>query len=290
MIPFRTATRRADNALLALPLLAVLLAARPARAAVNVHPDTCAALPPAADTLNGRVFAILKAPARKDTLPSSYLDQVLDGFRQGLVLPRPLELPAYGAFIAGGRGVMVPVVLGEVEFTLDPVGSVSDIHLTQSTLSPAFDRNLYDAPRRADSLKAFPPQIGIALQQKIRFFIALSSAETDGYPLELFALRLPAWRPGSQASVDPRQDYQPVFPLSARAAGVGDSVSIEFVVDEHGVPIKTTMRLLSAQYIDYARLVVDAALKSRYTPAALGTCPVKGLLRRSWRMTMTITH
>jgi hypothetical protein len=182
---------------------------------------------------------------------------------------------------------MAPVALGEIEFTLDPVGKVSDIHLTQSTLSAAFDRNLYDAPRRADSLGAFPAQIGVEHQDKVRFFVALSSLQSDGHAVDLFAMRFPAWRPGSQAGIDPRQDYQPTFPVTARAAAVGDSVSIEFVVDEHGAPIKTTMRLLTAQYIEYARVVVDAALKSRYTPATAGGCPVKGLLRRSWRLTMT---
>jgi hypothetical protein len=250
--------------------------------------DTCATLPPATDTIQYRVYATLEAPARKGTLPASYVQSVLDGLRHGFVVPNPLTLGAYAPFVSGMNGVMTPAVFGEVEFTLDARGRASDIHLTQSSLSGGLDRAIYDAPRHADSLDAFPPQIGVPYPGKIRFFVALTSAaQSNGYALPFFAVRMPAWRPGSAAALDPRHDWRPTFPVTAFSRAVGDSVAIQFVVDEQGVPIRTTMRLLDARYVDYARLVIDAALKSRYVPATAAGCAVKGLISRSWKMTIT---
>jgi len=234
------------------------------------------------------VYATIATPWRKDSLPTAYTDLVLDALRHGLVIPQPLSLAAYAPFVAGGNGVMVPIVLGEVEFTLDERGKLSDVHLTQSSLSPALDRNLYDAPRRADSLELFPVQIGVESPGKIRFFVSLSPMQSPtGRSSAFFSVRMPAWRPGSRPAIDPHHDWQPIFPVEARQAAVGDSVAIEFVVDEHGVPIKTTMRLLSAKYVQYAQLVADAVLRSRYVPATAAGCPVKGLIERAWRMTVT---
>ena len=250
--------------------------------------DTCTTLSPPTDTIGYRVYAVLRAPLRRDTLPTSYVDLVLDGLRHGLVLPQPLTLPAYAPFGSAGLSVMAPAILGEVEFTLDAQGKVSDIHLTQSSLSPALDRNLYDAPRRADSLGAFPPEIGVSDQGNIRFFVSLTPFQRSAGPsMEFFGVRMPAWRPGSPPAIDPRQDWQPTFPVTGRQAAVGDSVTVEFVVDERGMPITTTVRVLTAQYIDYARLVMDAALKSRYVPATAAGCAVKGLFQRSWKMSVT---
>lgn len=280
----RAAYQSIVSACLLLTLGTMRLAAAPSRS----PGDTCATMPPPTDWALFRVYASIRAPLRKDSLPSAYLDLVLDGLRHGFLLPAPLALSVYAPSLIAGNGVMAPVALGEVVFTLDASGKVSDIHLTQGSLSPSLDRSLYDSPRRADSLQAFPPQFGVEHQEKIRFFVTLSSlGPGSGRSLVFFEGRMPAWRPGSQALVDPRQDMQPIFPVTARSAGVSDSVSIEFVVDEHGVPVPTTMRVLDAQYLDYARLVVDAALKSRYTPATAAGCPVKGLIRRTWQMTMT---
>ena len=118
--------------------------------------DTCATLPPATDTIQYRVYATLEAPARKDTLPATYVQSVIDGLRHGFTVPNPLTLGAYAPFVSGMNGVMTPTIFGEVEFTLDARGKASDIHLTQSSLSGALDRAIYDAPRHADSLGAFP--------------------------------------------------------------------------------------------------------------------------------------
>jgi hypothetical protein len=266
------------------PSTVVASAASGARPAI---PGMCTTTPPATDTINYRVFATLDAPGRKDSLPAGYVEMVLDALRHSLAVPNPLGLTVYAAMVSGQGGIMVPAVFGEVVFTLDDQGKASDIHLTQSSLSPALDQSFFDAPRRADSMQAFPGQIGVANPGKIRFYVSFSPFDSHkGRSMPFFAVRMPAWRPGARPAIDPTRDLKPTFPIDARNAPGGDSVSIQFVVDDHGAPVKNTMRLLSANYIEYAQVVVDAALHSQYIPAMAAGCPVPGLLERTWRMTV----
>jgi hypothetical protein len=191
--------------------------------------------------------------------------------------------------MAGGNTVLVPAVYGEVAFTLDDQGKASDIRPTQSSLTPTLDQSLYDAPRRADSLQAFPGQIGVDQPGPIRFFIALSPYQPkSGHFMPLFAVRMPGWRPGSRPATSPA-DVQPTF-TGAQNPAAGDSVLFQFVVDEHGRPVSTTVRLLGATHIEYAKAILDAALHSQYVPAMAAGCPVKGLLERSWRMAAGGAH
>jgi hypothetical protein len=246
-------------------------------------PAGCSAMPAVTDTVTYRVYATLEAPLRTTPLPAGYLDLVLDALRHSFVVPTPLSPSVYAPMMAAGNSVMTPAVYGEVAFTLDDQGKVSDVRPTQSSLSPALDQSLYDAPRRADSLQAFPGQVGVDHPGPIRFFVALSPYQPkSGHYVAFFAVRMPAWHPGSRPAISPG-DLQPSF-AGAQMPAAGDSVLIQFVVDEHGLPVNTTVRLLGATHIEYAKTIVDAALHSQYVPALAAGCPVKGLLERSWRM------
>lgn len=256
--------------------------ARPGQHAVI--PERCAAVPPAEDSINYRVYAALEVPGRKIPLPSGYRELVLDALRHGLFVPHPLDLTVYAPMLSQRGAVMVPAVLGEIAFTLDPLGKPSDVRLSQSSLSAALDRSLFDAPRRADSLQALPGQIGVDNPGPVRFFLALSPYNShQGTSMPFFAVRMPALQ-GGRPAVDTAGDVQPTITFDPRDPAVGDSVTVQFVVDERGVPVKSTMRVLSARYIEYAQLVMGAILRSQYIPAMAGGCPVSGLLERTWRI------
>jgi TonB family protein len=215
------------------------------------------------------------------------VELVLDALRHGLVVPNPLGLTVYTAMVSSQGAVMVPAVYGEIEFTLDREGKMLDAHLTQSSMSPALDRSFYDAARRADSMQAFPAQIGVPNPGSIRFYVSFSPFDTHAaQSMPFFAVRMPAWKPAARPGINAARDMKPVFPVAARNAAVGDSVTIQFVVDEHGAPVKSTMRLLSAAHIEYAQSVVDAELGSQYVPAVAAGCPVNALLERSWKMSV----
>jgi hypothetical protein len=167
---------------------------------------------------------------------------------------------------------------------------MSDEHLTQSSLSPALDQSFYNAPRRADSLQAFPVQIGVPNPGPIRFFVSFSPFNSHpGQSIALFAVRMPAWRPGARPGIDSARDVTPLLPPPAagQSAAGGDSVTIQFVVDEHGAPITNTMRLLTASRIEYAHAVIQAGLHSQYIPAMAAGCPVKGLVERTWTVSVS---
>jgi hypothetical protein len=256
---------------------------------LTASPPLCNAVAAATDTIIYRIYGTLEAPSRSDPLPSGYVELVLDALRHSFIVPNPLSPQVYAPMVAAGNEVMVPAVYGEVGFTLDDQGKLSDLALTQSSLSSAMDRSLYDAPRRADSLQAFPGQVGVDHPGPIRFFFALSSYQPKGgRSMAFFDVRMPAWRPGSRPAVD--LDVQPTLASGAAQPAAGDTVVIQLVIDEHGAPVNGTMRLLGATHIEYAKAIVDAAMHSQYTPAMAAGCPVKGLLERSWRMAATGAH
>lgn len=67
----------------------------------------------------------------------------------------------------------------------------------------------------------------------------------------------------------------PRYPDVARNAGVGDTVIIRFVVDEHGRPMSKTVYLRKARYREFVKAVVDHLPSMRFLPAELDGCPVK---------------
>src|SRR5208283_822454 len=101
-------------------------AAKPAPAAplstAKPVPAACKVLPAGTDTITYRVYASLHAPEMGPSIPSSYVDLVLDAIRQSYKVPNPLRPRAVAPMAVGGNAVVVPAVFGEVGFTLTPQG------------------------------------------------------------------------------------------------------------------------------------------------------------------------
>jgi hypothetical protein len=151
-------------------------------------------------------------------------------------------------------------------------------------MSNAMDRSLYNAVRLADSLQAFPAQIGVANPGPVRFFLDLSSYDPKRpHSAALFDVRLAAWHPGARPAVNVY--VEPTIPVGVQYPTAGDSALIQFVVDNRGVPVESTVRLINATNLEVAEAVVHSALESRYMPAMAAGCPVNGLLDVEWRMT-----
>ena len=72
----------------------------------------------------------------------------------------------------------------------------------------------------------------------------------------------------------PEAGVNPSYPLSARLAGVEDSVAIAFTVDADGAIVPESLDLVSANYREFVASVVNALLEARYHPAHLGDCAV----------------
>ena len=156
-------------------------------------PAACSAVPATTDTVTYRVYASLHAPQAGPSIPSSYFDLVLDAIRQSYKVPNPLRPRVVTPMTVGGNAVVVPAVFGEVGFTLDPQGKMTDAGLTQSSLSHSIDLSLYSAVRVADSLQAFPAQVGVAQPAPVRFFVDLTSYQPSGRPLGSALRGAPHW-------------------------------------------------------------------------------------------------
>ena len=246
-------------------------------------PAACTAVPAGTDTVTYRVYASLHAPqdwpvdpiivSRPGTRCDTAVLQGAESIRPRVVAP----------MVGGGNTVVVPAVFGEVGFTLNPQGRTTDAGLTQSSLSHSIDLSLYNAVRLADSSLSFPAQVGVAQPAPVRIFVDLTSYQPKSADSALlFETRITGWHPGSRPAVNVY--VKPTIPAGAQPLTAGDSALIQFAIDDRGVPIKSTMRLIAGTNLEVAEAVITSALHSQFMPAMASTCPVNGLLEIAWRM------
>ena len=72
----------------------------------------------------------------------------------------------------------------------------------------------------------------------------------------------------------------PVFPQILRRAGVEGEVLVQFVVDENGVVMPGTTKVMKATHALFQQAVVDAVPSYRFSPALVGGRPVKQLVQQ----------
>jgi len=255
----------------------------PPPVAAPVRAVSCDALPIPSDSVEDTLYVGVEAPVHARPLPPGYADQVLDAIRQALVVPRPIALPVFMGGTRAPLGEMSgrtertalrPAVAAEVEFVLGDTGSIIG-RVSTSSLSPAVDLALADAPRRADSLHLLPPQWGFSSAGgPVRFYASLLSTRPTG-PLwaPVLVVRVPRWRDGQKA----RPVGAAVPPPPAGAAFHNEDVVVEIVIDEHGLPVLSTFRVVEAHYRQFAHAAVNRLLTTSYAPAAIDGCAVKSI-------------
>jgi hypothetical protein len=258
--------------------------------AADPAPVRCDSLPPPTDSVFRTIYLTLEAPLRKDTLPVAYTNMVLDALVHGFVAPRPLVMPAFACASKAVEGsyvpTMIPAALGEMTFTLDSGGRPADVHLTQSSLSPALDYALVAMSRGIDSAHPFPNAIGVTGPRRVKFFVALQSFRSaHDVSAPLFRVQMPQWRDGHTASAL-SQHKKAVYPWIAESAGLGDDVMIQFVIDETGHAIPSTIRLISGHYREFAESAVETIVQSRYQPGSIGRCAVQELVQQPYTFTI----
>jgi hypothetical protein len=174
---------------------------------------------------------------------------------------------------------MQPTVSGELEFSVAANGGVANEVLTVSSLSPTLDRSLLAMPRRADSLGELPRD-PMHQMTATRFYAALTLTRPDsGLWTPLFPVRLPQWRDAEFAR--PRAGSAPTETVHAseELRHREESAVMEYVVDERGRPVPSTLRLVEAHYREFARAAIAKVGEASFRPAAIGGCAVKELRR-----------
>jgi hypothetical protein len=131
-------------------------------------------------------------------------------------------------------------------------------------IGPA-DRALLTSIRRADSAGGF---LGTP-QGRYTLAISTTTPQAGLTAIDLAHLSVPVMPLSHQASVESNSAF-PFLPL-----GNG---TFEFVVDEQGHPIPSTLRVLSTSSPSFAEAVSRSVDDLRYTPAKTGNCPIKAVI------------
>jgi TonB family protein len=227
------------------------------------------------------VFGLITADAGR-TLPAGWESLLLTGLAEHFRPPAAIDLAVRGGtrngYPGGGDTVSLSID-GQVAFRLSGDGRIDETQLTARTLSPALDASLLASVRRLDSARHLP---GVPLRFgegpiRVRFTIT-QHVDSLAIPMALFVSRQPDWilERGARAlptSVPPR------YPMAARRAGLMDSVLVSFVIDEAGLPLMETSRVVSGRYRDFQIAVLEALPHIRFMPAMIAGCAVPQRVR-----------
>lgn len=280
------------------------------REVVRAASMRCDSIQSARDTVEYQVFLTLEVPTvrvydtdgklHQDTVSDAFRTLMLQTIRQNFIPPRAPELSVYMTGFDSSPPTAVPGVFGQVMFSLTPTGGLAESELVQSSLSPAFDRGLMDALHRADSAGGFPlPQDAGAAKIARLFVVLCGGRDLPPHAALLFKLRVPAWHNVTDAAPDPsRPGIQPQYPQDLVQRGFEGTFVLQFVIDEHGNVVPTTIALVRSdikrpsdlhhvdrfgqepQLGDFVRAVLPAARGDHYIPATIDGCPVKSLAER----------
>lgn len=231
-----------------------------------------------------------------------------------LALPAPLALPpvivqwvndgpsaADDQVTGGAQGFMA-----EAFVEIERGGKIKHVGLTQTSLVGSIDAALVAAVQKAADEGAFLPYKEGITERSAYVFVQLRTMpipvfkekardfarpEPDAMVptpyghqdqvkkkgnvavLPLRVLHVPLVRLTSRLMVTKRGP-DPAFPLGELNGRQDGFVNIEFVVGGDGKVVPGTLRLANAMTAGYAKAVINALDRYRFTPAMAGACPV----------------
>ena len=272
--------------MLSLPLvsLALLTTLAPPPAAC----DSAALRTPVA-TVVDTLRLVARGGSGMGVLPHPWIDFVLDAVATRLRIAQPLDMPVFdGAGTVMGRreSFTRPVLRDEVRVTMRRDGHVTDVDLVTRSLADAADAALLAAVHAADSADALVPTPE-EVPERATVFVSLTTREPpdttkppiDRATRDVALLTLPLFRDATWVLPRPGNPG-PRYPQAEKAAGVEGAVHLEFVIDEHGRLVPSTLRVLRYTSEPFVRSVYDALQRMEFLPATVAGCPVKQLVRQ----------
>lgn len=220
------------------------------------------------------------------TLTKDYEGLILEGVAEEFHAPGITHVPVFSHWTRSMGGVAVDEtrseVEGEVAFDLDAKGQITHVTLTASTLEPALDDSLTQAVSQLAASGMVPPPPHVPGTGKA--FVLVGIRSVSGYspvtrPLYRENVQIfPLAHDVAELANNPPITY-PILPAEAR---VGDSVEVDFVVDETGRVLPGTTRILRGHYLDFMQALARGVSKFRFQPAMIGSCPIKMRWRYSY--------
>jgi hypothetical protein len=233
----------------------------------------CAVLPEAGMRLVDTVFGTLMADDGKP-LSSPWSGMVLAAIAQEFPAPRNLNISIRSNEHMTPLGRLVTLsVEGQVVFYAHRDGTIDQVLLTESTLSPALDSTLMAAVQRVDSNRTLPPFPPALTPDLVRLRLTLGDRDRRSPGQPFFVTRQATWKLDHPAAGS-RYNRAPEYPVNARLAGVTDSLVLSFVIDETGAAAMSTARFLAGSYRDFKLAVLEVIPGYKFHPAMIAGCPV----------------
>jgi hypothetical protein len=177
--------------------------------------------------------------------------RALTAIRREFHLPDGVSLSVYGYPFEGAK--IAPMVRGEATLQVG-----ADHHLKAVAIEAT-------SIRRADSTGGF---LGTP-QGRYTLSMSTTTPEPGVTAVDLAHVSVPIMRLSHQVSIESDS------PVPFLPPGNG---SFEFVVDEQGHPIPSTLRVLSTSSPSFAEAVGRSVDDLRYTPAKTGNCAIKAVI------------
>ncbi|MDF1502544.1 hypothetical protein [Roseisolibacter sp. H3M3-2] len=282
-----------------LPLL-VLLGGTPAPPAC----DSTVFRAPIATVTDTLVLTIRRADGSGRALPSPWAELTLQAVAEHLALPRPVRLPVWtsvaapsarptrAALTRAAADTVAPTLANTILAVVTPAGRLrEDPARIAASLDQGADLALVRALRAADSARVLPPASD-GRRDALHVFVGYAIAGRGGgvdsaaraHPLSLVrrdvhVLSETPWPvPGTRG---------PAYPPGELANNVPGDATLEFVLDEHGVPFAHTLRPVRYTGWGFARAALEFVPGARFTPARVGGCGVPMLVRQPFEFRLT---
>lgn len=237
------------------------------------------------DTLKATdsVSTVLKMSVEsRDTgvaLPSDFEGLVVEEFRRAFKAPSRLPLgvvvgiPPCDSLASKCAGATLEVA-AIAYATAHNDGRLSDIAVVDASLTPSLADSIASALQAVSKARAGPPT-GDA--ESIHFVMQIGPEENlDTVPAlrRVLSAKVPRYDLPFRYATAPAVGVNASYPVIARLAGVGDSVTIAFTVDAQGSVAAESMELVHARYREFVSSVLRALGETRFHPAYLGDCAV----------------
>ena len=159
-------------------------------------------------------------------------------------------------------------------------GTLSEATVVDETTTPALADSLrvaLVAMSRANDVPWYGQTDSIGLVIRVA---PDEGADTVQAARRLFTAMIPRYSVPFSYATMPNAGVNASYPLSARMAGVGDSVTVAFTVRADGTIAAESLDLVSASYSEFVVSVFNALVRARYHPARLGDCSVATRIRQ----------
>jgi hypothetical protein len=258
-----------------------------AKAAFPQSADHPVCNPPTSQTivegLTGRILA--SRSSYTDPIWRLATKQLLENILAHFTIPSTIDVGTFGyaapasATDAAGRGALriSPAIFGWYGLSFDQQGGARDAHVIATSLSPEVDSAVVASARQLYN--------SYFREQTVVFSVSTARPGDTTATISLAHIQVPSWLVTRQVTPGPGRTVSPAS--AVRSAGA-DTITVEFIVDDQGHPILSTIHRIDAapnivagaESDQYTAGAADSLSTLVYQPALVGRCAVSQVTTR----------